>query len=821
MSSLQEHKHNIEYNAPRMTSYPPIDEKWLDKPRAKRKSIDDENDSKTKKQHNGNASDAKIGVQTNLFTFFSVSPKAKKKSLLASQMSKAIEDDQSTIEKQPARKLESTKPLPRADVTDKSKNACDEIPGPMIPKTLNSSWNSNATWMSVEDDMIIIRKPRKEKPRDKVAAFDVDGTLFVWKTMGYPSQLNHYELWASTVPGKMRELYDEGFKLLLVTNQGSIQTAHNGKKATLIKTVIDWLAHLVDRPIHVVMSTISPKSKVLLKKTPKKSFHKPSGKMWDVAIANHNKREPFDISTSFFVGDSADPTDEQGGVDFRFAQAVSDSHSKNGSTLKFFTPTQYFGPSDDERRKRLEKLKKSTGQPPVEALAARSALLGGYLKEPLVLILCGVQGSGKSTFSRLLLEGNDNRWVHLSQDTINNGKPGKREKVEEETRIALNQGKSVVVDRMHLDKEQRDYFIGIANDAKVPAHAIVFDPPKEVITKRVRERKNHIGGVMGDEGVKIALRSNLIHPIYEEGFCLISNASTPFRVQRLANLYKRTAVDQTISLLDLPLSESVNIPLITLGTMGIKRDEAQHVLQSVTSVGIRSVDTAPSYRNEAEIGLHMISNDLFCIAKIPKSAITPESVRTELNQSLEKLQRSNVDLLLLHWPCDVMVAGSLSQVWKEMEECLNLGLCKSLGVCNFNANALASLLCNCSIPPAVNQIERHPLLSQMDLVDFCEQKGIFLQAHSPLGQGKHELLGHPVIQKISAETSMSPAQVALRWNLQHGVLVAPKCSSKEHAQELVSTKPLSPEQMKLLDSLNQGKRFVAPPFMYGKHSFCW
>ena len=77
-----------------MTSYPPIDEKWLDKPRAKRKSIDDENDSKTKKQHNGNATDAKIGVQTNLFTFFSVSPKAKKKSLLASQTSKAIEEDQ-------------------------------------------------------------------------------------------------------------------------------------------------------------------------------------------------------------------------------------------------------------------------------------------------------------------------------------------------------------------------------------------------------------------------------------------------------------------------------------------------------------------------------------------------------------------------------------------------------------------------------------------------------------------------------------------------------------------------------------------------------
>ena len=110
-----------------------------------------------------------------------------------------------------------------------------------------------------------------------------------------------------------------------------------------MKNVIEWLANLVDRPIHAVMSTISPKSKVLLKKAPAVSFHKPSGKLWDVAIRYLNKRQPFNIAESFFVGDSADPNDEQGGVDFRFAQAVTERHGENGNSLSFFNPTQYFG----------------------------------------------------------------------------------------------------------------------------------------------------------------------------------------------------------------------------------------------------------------------------------------------------------------------------------------------------------------------------------------------------------------------------------------------------------------------------------------------
>ena len=169
----------------------------------------------------------------------------------------------------------------------------------------------------------------------------------VWRTGGnatkWPSKLEHYELWSSTIPAQLRALHDDGYKLVLVSNQGAVRRAHDGKKATLVKNVVNWIAKLVDRPVHAVMSTKS------VKNDPKNSYHKPSEKMWGVAIQYLNNREPFDVSQSFFVGDSADLNDEQCGVDFRFAQSVSKMYGE-GSQLKFYEPSQRFGPSDASRR---------------------------------------------------------------------------------------------------------------------------------------------------------------------------------------------------------------------------------------------------------------------------------------------------------------------------------------------------------------------------------------------------------------------------------------------------------------------------------------
>jgi diketogulonate reductase-like aldo/keto reductase len=114
------------------------------------------------------------------------------------------------------------------------------------------------------------------------------------------------------------------------------------------------------------------------------------------------------------------------------------------------------------------------------------------------------------------------------------------------------------------------------------------------------------------------------------------------------------------------------------------------------------------------------------------------------------------------------------------------------------------------------------------LLDFCAKKDIMLQAHTPLGQGHGDLLEHTVVQQVAVKNKCSPAQVVLRWNLQQGVAVVPKCSSEEHMQQVRSVLAsdsdscqLSPTDMRTLNDVSDTKRFVAPPFMYGTAPYCW
>ena len=363
-----------------------------------------------------------------------------------------------------------------------------------------------------------------------------------------------------------------------------------------------------------------------------------------------------------------------------------------------------------------------------------------------------------------------------------------------------------------------------------PAHVVLLNPSKEIIAKRVRERTNHPGKVEGAQGAKIAMQSisRIVLPTYSEGDVqLISSTSTISGAARICDLYRGLGLSNKNlppkPHLHLNLDDTNTIPVIALGTMGLGKRIAKDVVTSAICAGFRAIDTAPTYKNEEQLGDALAdADDIFCIIKIPKSVTEPDQVRTALEQSLKYLQRKHADLLLLHWPCDVINAGTLATVWKEMETCMKDGLCKALGVCNFNASALAELLPTCSIRPIVNQVERHPMLPQMPLVDFCARNDILLQAHTPLGQGKVNLLEHAAITRIAKETDTSPAQVCLQWNKQQGVAVVPKCKSEEHMRELQTCKVLSPDQMKDLDLLGrESQRFVAPPFMYGKGTYCW
>lgn len=689
-------------------------------------------------------------------------------------------------------------------------NAEQQENNAIIPTPVRSS--SNASWNTYRG-ACIYRKVANEPPREKVAAFDLDGTLLEWRTSGWPSRMEHYELWNASVISKLQGLHDEGYKLCIFSNQGAIRGALDGKKASHVKGLLDWVCHTIDRPVFVVMST---------NKKDGNNFHKPSANMWTVAEKMCNRGEEFDVANSFYVGDSVGTEDDkQGGVDIQFAANVG---KMKGSTLKFFTPNDYFGPSHKELREKAQKLG-DYEEPSQETLQARAALASGYLQGPILLILCGVQGSGKSTFCNKLLEGNADRWLHLAQDIINGGKPGKREKVEEEARKALQNNKSVVIDRMHLDGSQRAYFVNLAKSVGVPAHAVALTPDKDLVLKRVRERENHPGGVQGEKGVTIAARSKLEMPKYSEGLILISASATVDGAEKIANLYRGVSFTQGAITLptSFPLGDKVALPSIALGTAKLGRKAATDVVSNALKMGFEAVDTAPTYKNEDKVG-EAINDDTFCIVKVPKRATTPEQVLKELEDSLSNLKRKHADLILLHWPSDVIAAGTLKKVWKEMEKLKNEGRARAIGVCNFNVQALRVLLPHCTIPPAVNQVERHPLLPCFELLDFCAQHDILLQAHSPLGQGSSDLLDHAIVKEIAKSTDQSAAQVVLKWNLQQGVAVAAKCSSEEHMREILavrSSNSLSVEHMKALNELETKKRFVDPPFMYGQAPYCW
>ncbi|KAL7485369.1 hypothetical protein ACHAW6_010963 [Cyclotella cf. meneghiniana] len=712
---------------------------------------------------------------------------------------------------------------PACNPTSDDENTID----PIIAK--HTSTPSNVQW-SVHKQCLIVRtikaKGKGNAPRTKVAGFDLDQTLVQWRCSGWPNRLEHYELWSNKVITNLRKLHDEGYKLVIFSNQGGIRGAFQGKNATRVKGIIDWIASLIDRPLFAVCSTKKDGG-----------YHKDNPGMWAVMENVCNDGVEARPELSFFVGDAdgsggsaIDPKQREyqaEGVDKMFAENVG---KLRGVVMKFFTPDSYFGRSNADSRRTLSTIG-SSPRLSKEVVDTRSALLGGYIAIPVLLVLCGVQGSGKTTVGHYLANDNPS-WRHYSQDTICNGRPGKREAVEAATISSLNEGVSVVVDRMHLDPEQRSHFIEIGKQCNVPVHALVLIASKEEVHERVKKRSNHPGKVEGDHGARIAVASlaKLSMPTYEEGFDLISYTHETDGLlvgayRRMSNtrddgITSHSSLSKTIELYNCGRK---SFPMITFGTMGINKSDAQAVVSQAVRQGIESIDTAPTYNNESEVGLALKNAPSVRLTiKVPKRVSSPSEARDEVKKSLQLLGRSCVDVILLHWPSDLIEGDILPSVWKELEAIKKDGMCHILGVSNFSVDALKLLLSSCKIKPAINQVERHPFLPQYDLLEYCQSQSIAVQAHTPLGHGSKLLMEHGTVLAVAANSDLTPAQVLLLWNLQQGVPVVTKFASKEHSWDVTSLLQnairLSPQHMKAIDDISlsavEPTRFVAPPFMY-------
>lgn len=265
------------------------------------------------------------------------------------------------------------------------------------------------------------------------------------------------------------------------------------------------------------------------------------------------------------------------------------------------------------------------------------------------------------------------------------------------------------------------------------------------------------------------------------------------------------------------LHNGVKMPGFGLGVF--KVEEGQELVAAVKAAirhGYRSIDTAAVYQNEAGVGTAIREaieeslvkrEELFVTSKLWNADQGYDSALAAFEASMDKLGLEYLDLYLIHWP----VKGKYKESWRALETLYQEGRVKAIGVSNFQIHHLQDVMEGAEIKPMVNQVEFHPRLTQKELLQFCREQGIQLEAWSPLMQG--ELLNDPVLQEIGAKYGKTVAQVILRWDLQHGVITIPKSTKEARIIENASIYDfsLSEEDMNRIDGLNEDRRVGPDP----------
>lgn len=211
---------------------------------------------------------------------------------------------------------------------------------------------------------------------------------------------------------------------------------------------------------------------------------------------------------------------------------------------------------------------------------------------------------------------------------------------------------------------------------------------------------------------------------------------------------------------------------------------AAEVVRMALEVGYRLFDTAAMYGNEDGVGRGIATSDvprddIFVTTKVWNTDQGYDSTLRAFEASRERLGLDTVDLYLVHWP----VPDRRLDTWRAMERLHDEGACRAIGVSNYLVEHLEEVLAFGSVPPAVNQIELHPYnhASRRDVVDFCREHGIVVEAYSPLTRGRR--FDDPPLAAIAREHGRSPAQVLIRWGLQHGFVEIPKSSHPGRMRE--------------------------------------
>jgi len=260
------------------------------------------------------------------------------------------------------------------------------------------------------------------------------------------------------------------------------------------------------------------------------------------------------------------------------------------------------------------------------------------------------------------------------------------------------------------------------------------------------------------------------------------------------------------------LNDGNEIPLLGLGTYDIRGEDVIKAIGYAFEAGYRHIDTAKSYYNEEEIGdaikkQSLPREEIFITTKLDNDDHGYKEAIKAFEKSLSKLKVEYIDLYLIHWPYN----GKRIETWRAFEHLQQKGLIKSIGVSNFTAKHLQELIDNCEVVPAVNQFEFNPFIYQKDIADFCKGNNIAIEAYSPIARNQRS--NDKDVKNISEKYHKTPAQILLRWSLQHGAIVIPKSSNKERIIEntMIFDFTLSDDDMKILNAKNENLRFSPDP----------
>ncbi|CAJ0585509.1 unnamed protein product, partial [Mesorhabditis spiculigera] len=293
----------------------------------------------------------------------------------------------------------------------------------------------------------------------------------------------------------------------------------------------------------------------------------------------------------------------------------------------------------------------------------------------------------------------------------------------------------------------------------------------------------------------------------------------------------------------LPLSSGHSIPILGLGTWLSKPGEVGQAVDLALKAGYRHIDCAQAYQNQQEIGAvfkrvfsgEIPREDVFVTSKVWNTFHSYQKAKEAIDLILAELELEYVDLMLIHWPMGYEEGAEIFpktadgtkmryskedylDTWKALEEAVKEGKIKSIGLSNFNHKQIERIVANSHIKPAVLQVELHPYFQQKKLRDFCKQHNIVVTAYSPLGNptnpfrktGDPSILTDDTVTEIAKKYGKTPAQVALRWAIQHNIVVIPKSTSEHRIKEngALFDFELAADELKKIDDLDKKWRIL-------------